>query len=67
MVSPERISQLAGSLDCPLIVDEAYADFAEQNCLDLVQQNERIMVTRTLSKSYGLAGIRFGFLLLSQM
>ena len=62
VVSPERISQLAGSLDCPLIVDEAYADFAEQNCLDLVQQNERIMVTRTLSKSYGLAGIRFGFL-----
>jgi len=53
---------LAESLDCPLIIDEAYADFSEQNCLDLVQQNERIMVTRTLSKSYGLAGIRFGFL-----
>ena len=62
VVSAERISQLGDSLDCPLIVDEAYADFAEQNCLDLVQQNERIMVTRTLSKSYGLAGIRFGFL-----
>lgn len=62
VVSPSRVSQLADSLDCPLIVDEAYADFAEDNCLDLVQQNQRIMVTRTLSKSYGLAGIRFGFL-----
>jgi len=62
VVSPNRVSQLADSLDCPLIVDEAYADFAEDNCLDLVQQNQRIMVTRTLSKSYGLAGIRFGFL-----
>ena len=62
VVSPDRVSQLADSLDCPLIVDEAYADFAEDNCLDLVQHNQRIMVTRTLSKSYGLAGIRFGFL-----
>ena len=62
LISREQVSQLAESLDCPLIIDEAYADFSEQNCLDLVQQNERIMVTRTLSKSYGLAGIRFGFL-----
>ena len=44
------------------MVDEAYVDFAEFSCLDLVQQNERILVSRTLSKSYGLAGLRFGFL-----
>lgn len=62
IVEPNEISGLAETLDCPLVVDEAYADFADQNCLELVQQNERIMVTRTLSKSYGLAGIRFGFL-----
>ena len=62
IVSPKEISEIAGSLDCPLVVDEAYADFADQNCLKLVEQNERVMVTRTLSKSYGLAGIRFGFL-----
>jgi histidinol-phosphate aminotransferase len=43
-------------------VDEAYADFADSNCLDLVAQNEKIIVTRTLSKSYALAGLRFGFL-----
>jgi histidinol-phosphate aminotransferase len=62
VILPDKVSALAKSLDCPLVVDEAYADFAEQNCLDLVQQNERILVTRTLSKSYGLAGLRFGFL-----
>ncbi|MCP4890080.1 MAG: histidinol-phosphate transaminase [Planctomycetaceae bacterium] len=62
VVPPPRVSELAESLDCPLVVDEAYVDFAEQNCLELVQQNERVMVTRTLSKSYGLAGVRFGFL-----
>ncbi|NND97661.1 MAG: histidinol-phosphate transaminase [Pirellulaceae bacterium] len=62
MVPPEQVNQIADSLSCPLVVDEAYADFADTNCLNLVQQNERILVTRTLSKSYGLAGIRFGFL-----
>ncbi|HEY5313392.1 MAG TPA: histidinol-phosphate transaminase [Pirellulales bacterium] len=59
---PARILELAQRLPCPLLVDEAYADFAETNCLDLVRQDERIIVSRTLSKSYALAGLRFGFL-----
>lgn len=63
MVSKESILRLADSLPCPLLVDEAYADFAEFNCVDLVHQNEKIMVSRTLSKGYGLAGLRFGFLI----
>ncbi|WP_083435005.1 histidinol-phosphate transaminase [Rhodopirellula islandica] len=62
IVSKSQIAELSNSLDCPLVIDEAYADFAEENCLDLVQSNDNIFVTRTLSKSYGLAGIRFGFL-----
>ncbi len=62
IVSPDEVNQIAGKLSCPLVVDEAYADFANTNCLDLVQQNQNIMVTRTLSKSYALAGLRFGFL-----
>ena len=62
VVPPSEIESIADSLTCPLVVDEAYADFAEENCLDLVQRHERILVTRTLSKSYALAGVRFGFL-----
>ena len=58
-----EIRGFAKSLNCPLIVDEAYVDFADQNCLELVRQNENVLVTRTLSKSYGLAGVRFGFLI----
>lgn len=62
MVSRERILEVADALPCPLLVDEAYADFADFHCVDLVAKNEKIMVSRTLSKSYGLAGLRFGFL-----
>lgn len=45
----------------PLILDEAYVDFASTNGLKLVQQNPHIIVSRTFSKAYSLAGIRFGF------
>jgi histidinol-phosphate aminotransferase len=62
VIPPPRVLQIAEQLPCPLLVDEAYVDFAEQNCLDLVAKNEKIMVSRSLSKSYALAGLRFGFL-----
>jgi histidinol-phosphate aminotransferase len=45
----------------PLVIDEAYVDFADSNCLQLLKRTERMVVTRSLSKSYSLAGIRFGF------
>ncbi|HOM17648.1 MAG TPA: aminotransferase class I/II-fold pyridoxal phosphate-dependent enzyme, partial [Thermoguttaceae bacterium] len=37
-------------------------DFASTNCLHLVAENEKIMVSRSFSKSYALAGLRFGYL-----
>ncbi|MGI9458051.1 MAG: histidinol-phosphate transaminase [Aeoliella sp.] len=61
VVSLVRVAELATALPCPLLVDEAYGDFADSNSLSLVAENERIIVTRTLSKSYALAGLRFGF------
>jgi len=62
VISPENILKLADQLPCPLLVDEAYADFAETNCMSLVAQCPKIMVSRTLSKSYALAGLRFGYI-----
>ncbi|MCH2370472.1 MAG: histidinol-phosphate transaminase [Pirellulales bacterium] len=62
VVRQTEILELADRLPCPILIDEAYVDFAEFNCIDLVKKNEKIMVSRTLSKSYGLAGLRFGFL-----
>lgn len=45
-----------------LAVDEAYMDFSDQSLLDQVQSLNNVIVTRTLSKAWGLAGIRCGFL-----
>ncbi len=63
MIAPQRVRELAGRLhgSSPLVVDEAYTDFAEENCVSLVRDLENVIVTRSLSKSYSLAGIRFGY------
>lgn len=61
VVPPHEVLRVAQRLPCPLLVDEAYADFAHANCLDLVRQCEKVLVARSLSKSYALAGLRFGY------
>jgi histidinol-phosphate aminotransferase len=51
-----------GGPNGPLVVlDEAYADFAEENLIREAVQSHRMLVIRTLSKLYGLAGLRVGF------
>jgi histidinol-phosphate aminotransferase len=62
MIGRDAILELAERLACPLLLDEAYVDFADFSCIDLVAQSEKILVSRSLSKSYALAGLRFGFL-----
>jgi len=44
-----------------VVVDEAYADFARANELDLALTLPNVVVCRTLSKSFSLAGLRFGY------
>ena len=62
VISKQDILEIAEKLPCPLVVDEAYADFAVEHCIDLVAQCDKLVVCRTLSKSYALAGLRFGYL-----
>ncbi len=50
--------------NCPnavIAVDEAYAEFAEESAASLLPKFENLIVLRTLSKAYGLAGIRCGY------
>ncbi len=58
--SIDYVAELAGRTKGMLVVDEAYADVADGNALELVRSHENVVVTRTLSKSYSLAGMRLG-------
>jgi histidinol-phosphate aminotransferase len=59
-VSLTELERLADQCGGPLVIDEAYVDFADANALPLVHR-PNVIVTRSLSKSYSLAGIRFGY------
>ncbi|NJE08653.1 histidinol-phosphate transaminase [Thermococcus sp. M39] len=45
----------------PVILDEAYVEFAKKSNLDLVNEYENLIVLRTFSKAFGLAGVRVGY------
>ncbi len=60
----EEILKIAeGFKEIPVVIDEAYMEFAGESIVNYVSQYDNLYVTRTLSKAYGLAGIRLGFLI----
>jgi histidinol-phosphate aminotransferase len=63
LVPAATVRALADRFDGVVLVDEAYVDFADGDCLGLLGQCANVMVTRTLSKGYSLAGLRFGYAL----
>ena len=56
----QMIEKICREFSGVVVIDEAYGDFADDNCFDLIEKYDNIIVTRTLSKSYSLAGIRLG-------
>lgn len=61
VVAMSDLRQLATNLNGVLVIDEAYVDFAEETVLPLVEQFQNVIILRTLSKGYSLAGLRLGF------
>jgi histidinol-phosphate aminotransferase len=59
----DKMRRLCEQFSGVVLIDEAYADFAEDNCVDFVKEYPNVVVSRTLSKSYSLAGVRLGFAL----
>ncbi len=59
----EEISQILNSIPGVLVMDEAYFEFHSQTAQDLIEENERLIILRTFSKAFSLAGLRLGYLL----
>jgi histidinol-phosphate aminotransferase len=63
LVEPaERVQQLLAIAPGLVVVDEAYAQFADWSALDLVAEDRPLVVTRTFSKTWSMAGARLGYL-----
>lgn len=60
---PAEVEAAAAAFSGLLVVDEAYAAFADADCAALPSRLPNVAVTRTLSKSHALAGLRAGYAL----
>lgn len=56
-----QVRQYCRSFDGIVLIDEAYADFASDNCMDLASEFDNVIVMRTFSKSCSMAGVRLGY------
>ncbi|MEW6720142.1 MAG: histidinol-phosphate transaminase [Thermodesulfobacteriota bacterium] len=59
-VPRDVLASLAGAVPGVLVIDEAYADFADETALPLARERDNVIVLRTFSKSFSLAGMRIG-------
>ncbi len=62
-IEPEELGTLAEKLEgkSVLLIDEAYVDFSETNCAVLASDYNNVIILRSMSKGYSLAGLRFGY------
>jgi len=60
-ISVDELTSLADELKGVLLIDEAYVDFAEADCVSLVKDFDNVIILRSMSKGYSLAGLRFGY------
>jgi len=62
-ISTDVIARLCGSFPGLVIADEAYADFGDSSCIELLKEYPNLVILRTFSKAFSLASIRVGFAL----
>ncbi|WP_062054846.1 histidinol-phosphate transaminase [Aquimarina longa] len=61
LITQDRVKQILNRFEGVVIIDEAYIDFADQKSwVDTLNVYPNLIVTQTLSKAYGLAGVRLG-------
>ena len=64
LVEPaERVEQLLQLSSGLVVVDEAYAQFADWSALSMVDEQRPLVVTRTFSKTWSMAGVRLGYVI----
>ncbi len=61
-IEKESIEKILIESDAIVVIDEAYIEFAKDSVIDMINDYENLIVLRTFSKAYAVAGIRLGYL-----
>ena len=63
VLTVDDVEKIAKSIDCAFLIDEAYVEFYGRSAFKLVAKYPNLIVARTFSKAYGLAGARVGYMI----
>lgn len=59
----EQVEKIASSIECAFLLDEAYVEFYGRSAVHLIAKYPNLIVARTFSKAYGMAGVRVGYMI----
>lgn len=62
-LTPSQVEKIAASIECAFLLDEAYVEFYGRSAVNLVKNYPNLIVARTFSKAYGMAGARVGYMI----
>jgi len=66
LLSKDRVLELIRTVDIPVVIDEAYIDFAlEESFVSMLNDFDNLVVLQTFSKAWGMAGARLGMAMAS--
>jgi histidinol-phosphate aminotransferase len=57
-----QLEAILENCPCPVVVDQAYVEFGGTDFLPLLERHPNLVILRTFSKAFGLAGLRVGYL-----
>lgn len=57
----EGMNRIIKQTNCIIVIDEAYAEFSDDTMIPFIEKHDNIIILRTFSKAYGLAGARVGY------
>lgn len=63
VASAEFVERLLNATDALVMIDEAYFEFSQRSVLPLLARHKNLVILRTFSKAYSLAGVRVGYIL----
>ncbi|KAG0512275.1 MAG: Histidinol-phosphate aminotransferase [Nitrosopumilales archaeon] len=55
------LQKLIRNFDGPVIIDEAYGEFGDYSLVSMIKKQDNLIVSKTFSKDFGLAGLRLGY------
>ena len=65
-IDKNNILDVITSTNGLVVIDEAYFEFCNESCIDLLYENKNLIITRTFSKIFGLAAFRGGYAMMSR-